>query len=76
MDDDKLYWCVSSPTMKDKPVTKKYIGKFKIEQYMQAHFLKVFLKVVQVNEKLGIMNKEYKISDKNLKKKMVFTVYI
>ena len=20
MDDDKLYWCVSSPTMKDKPV--------------------------------------------------------
>ena len=21
VDDDKLYWCVSSPTMKDKPVS-------------------------------------------------------
>ena len=25
LDDDKLYWCVSSPTMKDKPVSHKFL---------------------------------------------------
>ncbi len=35
VDDDKLYWCVSSPTMKDKPVSSKYV-LFKINILLRA----------------------------------------
>lgn len=33
-DDDKLYWCVSSPTMKDKPVSTTKVDLLKRQQKM------------------------------------------
>ena len=35
VDDDKLYWCVSSPTMKDKPVSIFF--QFRIRTLPRQH---------------------------------------
>ena len=40
VDDDKLYWCVSSPTMKDKPVSinRCTFIRFSLKKVPKLHF--------------------------------------
>lgn len=38
VEDSKLYWCVSSPTMKDKPVSKFYLQQHQQQQSVNPSF--------------------------------------
>ena len=42
-DEDKLYLCVSSPTIKDKPVSKRNINTESKDQKYQRQIVKLYI---------------------------------